>query len=88
MKNYELINYKKKLIAFVVRNKLKRQKQNFWKLKKFITIWIYCKKKNDIILRHKHKELKEIFFGTSEILIVKKGETQLKLFKYGKLIKK
>ncbi len=89
MKNYELINYKKKLIAFVVRNKIKTSKTKFFgNSKNSLQFGYIVKKKNDIILRHKHKRVKRNIFGTSEILIVKKGETQLKLFKYGKLIKK
>ena len=34
MKNYELINYKKKLIAFVVRNKIKTSKTKFLETQK------------------------------------------------------
>ncbi len=89
MKNYELINYKRKLIAFVVRNKFKTSKTKFFgNTKNSLQFGHIVKRKNDKIPRHKHKRLKRIIYGTPEILIVKKGETQLKLFKNGKLVKK
>ena len=58
MKNYELINYKKKLIAFVVRNKIKTSKTKFFGNSKNSLQFGYIVKKNDIILRHKHKRVK------------------------------
>ena len=45
------------------------------------------KKRGNIIPRHKHKRVKRIIFGTPEILIVKKGQTKLKLFKSGRLVR-
>ena len=88
MKNYELIKYKKKIIAFVVKKNLKTSKTKFFGDENNTLQFGYIvKKKGDKIPRHKHKPVKRIIYGTSEILIVKKGETILKLFKVGKLIK-
>lgn len=88
MKNYELINYKKNIIAFVIRDKHRTSKTTFFgSNKSTLQFGQIIKKKGDVIPRHKHKKVKRIIYGTPEILIVKKGETILKLFKLGKLIK-
>lgn len=88
MKNYELIKYQKKIIAFVVKKNVKTSKTKFFgNENNTLQFGHIVKKKGDKIPRHKHKRVKRIIYGTSEILIVKKGETILKLFKFGKLIK-
>ena len=88
MNNYEPIKYKKKIIAFVVKKNLKTSKTKFFGDENNTLQFGYIvKKKGDKIPRHKHKRVKRIIYGTSDILIVKKGETILKLFKFGKLIK-
>lgn len=88
MKNYELIKFKNNLIAFVVRENLISKKTKFFgNSKNSLQFGHIIKKKSDVIPRHKHKRVKRTIFGTPEILIVKKGETKLKLYKLGKLIK-
>jgi hypothetical protein len=88
MKNYQLITYKKKIVAFLIREKHKTSKTTFFGSdQNSLQFGYIVKKKGDIIPRHKHKKVKRIIYGTPEILIVKKGETKLKLFKNGKLIK-
>ena len=86
MKNYDLVYYKKSIVAFVIEN-FRQLKQNFSVLKKFTTIWYIVKNKNDIIPRHRNKKVKRFIYGTPEILIVHKGETKLTLFKKGKILK-
>tara|TARA_B100000614_G_C14301501_1_gene392213 strand:+ start:259 stop:657 length:399 start_codon:yes stop_codon:yes gene_type:complete len=89
MKNYELIIYKKKIIAFVVRKKFKASKTKFFgEEKNSLQFGHIVKNKGDKIPRHRHKKVKRTLFGTPEILIVYKGETILSLFKNGKILKK
>lgn len=88
MNNYELIKYRKKVIAFVIRKNLKTLKTKFFgDTNNTLQFGYIVKKKGDKIFRHKHKRVKRVIYGTSEILIVKKGETTLKIFKFGKLLK-
>ena len=88
MKNFEIINFKKQVIAFVVREKYKTSKTTFFsKEKNSLQLGHIVKKRGNVIPRHKHKKVKRIIFGTPEILIVKKGQTNLKLFKSGRLVR-
>ena len=85
----EQIKHNKKLIAYIIRANNKIKKTTFYGEKKnFLQLGYIIKNKNDSIKRHKHKKIRRIIFGTPEILIIKDGKTEVKIYVKGAVIKK
>ena len=83
------IKHNKKLIAYIIRANNKVKKTTFYGEKKnFLQLGFIIKNKNDSIKRHKHKKIRRIIFGTSEILIVKSGKTEVTIYVKGIVVKK
>jgi len=84
----EYIEYRNKIIAFIIRDKkISKQTKFFGSSKNSLQFGHIIKKRDEKISRHRHKRIKRIIYGTPEILIVKRGVTTVTLYVKGKKIK-
>ena len=83
----EYIEYRNKIIAFIIRDKkISKQTKFFGSSKNSLQFGHIIKKRDEKISRHRHKRIKRIIYGTPEILIVKRGVTTVTLYVKGKKI--